>query len=251
MKLLRLLCLAGAITSTVNATTIVYDNNSESSAGADGVDFFGPLYDLFTSTAAQPIVGLQLILSDDGTHDSSGVVDVGLYANDASTPGALMAVVGSVSDGQLSDTPEIYNVNLTGYPLLCEDTSYWIGLSGTTTAEWYYDWDSDGVGVSGGFFSNQFGTFSNIDDPYQMSVTQGISEEGEVATGPEPSSRVLVFLGAVFLVLVRLPARERACSHSSPKSRLAAFQQHKPDAHGFAGVVGIAGTPSAIEPKHA
>jgi hypothetical protein len=52
MKLLHLLCLAGAFASGLNADTIVYDNIGESSAGADGVDFAGPLYNSFTSVTA-------------------------------------------------------------------------------------------------------------------------------------------------------------------------------------------------------
>jgi hypothetical protein len=214
MRLLQLLCLTGALASTVNANSIVYDNTSESSAGADAVDFFGPLYDSFTSASAEPIVDLQLVLGDGGGDDSSGAVDVSLYADDASTPGDLIGILGSISDSELSDIPEIYDVTLTDYPLLSEDTPYWIGLSGTTEAEWYYDNDSSGIGVAGEFFSNQFGTFSDIDDPYQMSVAQGVSEE--VSTAPEPSSRFLIFLGAVFLALLRLRAREVGAQPTQP-----------------------------------
>ena len=105
-----MLCLAGALASALNADSIIYDNISESSAGADGVDFVGPLYNSFTSDAAEQITGLQLILSGDDT--SLGAGDVGLYADNSTTPGELIAVLGSVEGIALSDTPAIYDITL-------------------------------------------------------------------------------------------------------------------------------------------
>ncbi len=203
MRFLQLLCLAGALTSSLAADSIiVYDNITESSAGADGVDFVGPLYNSFTSDAAEPITGLQLILNGDDT--SPGAVDVGLYADNSTTPGDLIAVLGSVEDSTLSDTPTIYDITLTLDPLLTDDTRYWIGVSGTTSAQWSYDFDGSGIGVAGEFFANQIGVFSNVNDPYQMSVTEGVS------TVPEPSSRLLVGIGAVFLALLAAARHLRA-----------------------------------------
>jgi hypothetical protein len=201
MRFLQLLCLTGALASVLTAdSTIVYDSTSEASAGSDGVDFVGPLYDSFTSAAAEQITGLRLILSGDDT--SSGQVDVGLYADNSTTPGALIAALGVVDDSTLSDVPSIFNITLNAYPLLT-DTRYWIGLSGTTTAEWYYDSDSSGVGVVDEYFANQIGVFSNASDPYQMSITEG------VAPAPEPSSGLLIALGAALLAFLA------AARHSS------------------------------------
>jgi hypothetical protein len=146
--------------------------------------------------------------------NDSGAVEVGLYADDASTPGDLIGILGSVSDSTLSGVPQVYDVTLTNYPLLSDDTPYWIGLSGTATVEWYYDSNSSGIGVSGESFSNQFGTMPDIDDPYQMSVTQGNS--GQAATVPEPSSHLLIFPGAFFLALFRLRAREVGAQPTQP-----------------------------------
>lgn len=190
-----MLCLAGALTSRLAADSIIaHDNITESSAGADGVDFVGPLYDSFISDAAGAITGLQLILS--GADTSSGVVEAGLYADNSTTPVDLIAVLGSVEDGALSDTPAICDITLTEFPPLTDDSLYWIGLSGTTTAQWYYDYDDSGFAVADDFFANQIGVFSNLNDPYQMSVTEGVS------TAPEPSSRLLIGTGAVFLALL-------------------------------------------------
>jgi hypothetical protein len=205
MRLLRLLCLAGALASTVNASSIVYDNTSESSAGADGVDFFGPLYDSFTSAAAGPIVDLQLVLSDDRGGDSSGAVDVSLYADDASTPGDLIGILGSVSDSKLSDVPEIYGVTLTDYPLLSEDPPYCIGLSGITEAESYNDNDSSGIGGRGGIF------LESIRNVFRHRRSRSnVGRARSVGRGVHSTRAVkpfLIFPGAVFLAPLRLRSR--------------------------------------------
>jgi hypothetical protein len=165
-----------------------------------------PLYNSFTAGAGEQITGLQLILSGDDT--SLGVIDVGLYADDSTTPGELMAVLGSVDDSALSNMPAVYDITLTAYPLLNDDTLYWVGLSGTTTGDWYYDYDASGIGVADEFFANQIGVFSNDDDPYQMSVTEGVS------VTPEPSSSILIAVGIGVLALFR----RRAASHSAHAS---------------------------------
>ena len=193
---LRLLCLAGALASALTADTIVYDNTGESSAGSDGVDFVGPLDNSFASDAAGTITALQLILNGDGTL-SSGVLDVGLFADNLTAPGELIADLGSIDDSMLSNTPAIFNITLTAFPPLTGDTLYWIGLFGTTTAEWAYDYDDSGIGVADEFFANQIGVFSNDNDPYQLSVTEG----GSVA--PEPSSTILIVVGIGVLTLLR------------------------------------------------
>jgi hypothetical protein len=201
MRFLQLLFLAGALASALNADTITYNNLSESSAGADGVDFVGPLYDSFTAAAAGQISDLQLILSGDGDSTASGAVQVDLFADNSATPGGLIAALGSVNDSALSNVPAIYNITLTAHPLLTGNTRYWIGLTGTTMAEWYYDYDSSGKGVADEYFSNQMGVFSSYYDPYQMSVTEGVS------AAPEPSSGLLIAIGVSLLALARLRHR--------------------------------------------
>jgi hypothetical protein len=204
MRFLQLFCLAGALASALTANSIiVYDSTSEASAGADGVGFLGPLYDSFTSAAAEQITGLRLILNGDNT--SSGAVDVGLYADDSTTPGALIAPLGVLNDSTLSDEPATFTIKLTAFPLL-SNTRYWIGLTGTTTAEWSYDSDSSGVGVADEYFANQIGLFSNADDPYQMQVTEGTSPV------PEPPSGLLIAIGAAILASLGTARRLRGNS---------------------------------------
>lgn len=203
MRFVPLVCLAGALASALPANTVVYNNLSESSAGADGVGFVGPLYDSFTSGAAGSITGLQLMMSGDDT--SPGTLDVGLFADNSTSPGQLIAALGSVSDSALSETPATYNISLTATPLLTSDTLYWIGLYGTTTGEWSYDYDDSGIGVANDYFANQLGVFSNVNDPYQMSVIEGSS------TVPEPASGLLIATGAaLFALLFRRAARKSA-----------------------------------------
>lgn len=201
MRFFQLLCLAGALACALNADTIIYTNMSESSAGADGVGFVGPLYNSFTSGAAGRISDLQLILSEDGGGSSSGAVQVDLFADNSTAPGELMAVLGRVNDDTLSNIPATYDVALTSYPALTDYTRYWIGLSGITAAEWYYDFDASGIGVAGEFFSNQMGVFSNDNDPYQMSVTEGTS------AAPEPSTSLLIAIGISLMALAQLRRR--------------------------------------------
>jgi hypothetical protein len=197
MKFLYLLCLAGAFASTLNADTIIYDNIGESNAGADGVDFAGPLHYSLTSVTAGQETDLQPILS--GVDTSSDAVDVGVYADNSTTSGELMAVFGDVDDSLLSDTPDVYDITLTAFPLLTDDTLYWFGLSGTTSVEWHYNYDMNGIGIAEKHFANQTEAYSNYYDPYQISVKGGVS------VTPEPSGTLLVTAGLGVLAL--LPRR--------------------------------------------
>jgi hypothetical protein len=200
MRFLQLLCLAGAVACTLSADTI-YSNMSEPSADADGIAFLGPLYNSFTSGAAGQLSDLQLILSADGDGSVSGSVQVDLFADNSTAPGELIAVIGTVKDDTLSSIPATYDVALSSYPALADNTRYWIGLSGTTAAEWYYDFDASGIGVADEFFANQMGVFSNDNDPYQMSVMAAAS------TAPEPSTSLLIAIGISLMALAQLRRR--------------------------------------------
>jgi hypothetical protein len=194
-------CVAGILSSTLNAQLLL-DNTSGVSSGADCVDYLscyglsGQLFDSFTSSAnTTEIIGLNLVLTGDGT--SSGAVQVGLYADSSTQPGAFIVSLGTLSDNALFGglSPTVYGVDLTasGYPNLAPNTRYWIGLSGTTAASWSWSLDSSGVGVANEFFSNPTGTFDNSNGPYQMSLI----------VGPEPSSFLLIAAGAGLLSLLR------------------------------------------------
>ena len=193
VRFLQLLCLAGALASALSAD-VVFSNISESSVGADGVDasFAGPLYDSFTSLgAAGQITNLQLVLNlcQNDNCPSSGTVEVGLYADDSTTPGAELSALGSISDSLLSGTPATYQIALTAFPVLTADTRYWIGLSGDTTAQWSYDGGDPQISE---YFDNQSGVWPDSAGPYQMQVTE---------TTPEPASIFLFLTGVGILAL--------------------------------------------------
>lgn len=207
MKYFCALCIVPMLASALSGSTItLYDNTGAATDGADCVDYTScgtspdseQLYDSFTSGGtSEQLVELNLILSGDST--SSGAVQVGLYSDDFTEPGALIANLGSVSDSALSNEAAEYDVSLAVDPILAANTRYWIGLSGTTTAEWAWSLDTSGPGVADEYYSNPDGTFPNSDGPYQMSV---MVTETETPT-PEPASIFLIAAGAGLLGLLR------------------------------------------------
>lgn len=201
MKYFCAVCIVPMLASALHGNAI-YDNTGAATDGADCVDFTtcgtGPdseqLYDSFTSGGTpEQLVELNLILSGDPT--SSGVVQAGLYSDNSTEPGALIADLGSLSDSVLSDQVAEYDVTLAVTPSLAANTRYWIGLSGTTTAEWAWSLDTSGPGVAGEFYENPSGTFPSSDGAYQMSVI--------VTETPEPASILLIAAGAGLLGLLR------------------------------------------------
>jgi hypothetical protein len=205
-----LLLLVAALAPVVRAD-LLYDNTAASSDGIDCVDSFvatngscaqfvsfsSGLYDSFTTPSlAERLIDLKLILNGDPA--SSGTVDVGLYSDSATTPGALLTNLGQVSDSALARTLAIYDVTLNARPLLAPLTRYWIGLTGTTTAGWSWSLDISGPGVSDEFFSNPSGTLPTYEGAYQMALT------GQPVAVPEPATALLI---GVFLALLGLAQR--------------------------------------------
>ena len=200
MKPLHLLCMTGVLASALNAG-VIFNNIDATSNGSDCINrmcggFIAPgnLYASFTTVDAGSLSDLQILLNADG---ASGTVQVGLYADSATTPGAMIASLGAVSDTGLSKRT-LAEVSLAVTPLLSADTRYWIGLSGTTSAEWYWSSDTRGVGVQGEYFADPNGTFHNLQGAYQMMISVG----GPAAV-PEPLSAFLVVAGLGFLALRR------------------------------------------------
>jgi hypothetical protein len=204
MKYFCAICIVSMLASALHGSTI-YDNTGAATDGADCVDYTTcgtspdseQLYDSFTSGGApEQLVELNLILSGDST--SSGAVQAGLYSDNSTEPGALIADLGSLSDRALSNEAAEYDVTLAVDPFLAANTRYWIGLSGTTTAEWAWSLDTSGLGVANEYYSNPTGTFPNSEGPYQMWVT--VTETSET---PEPASFLLFAAGTGLLGLLR------------------------------------------------
>lgn len=189
---------------------LAYDNLAQAVSGFDNVAtpsvnplYKGPLADSFTTSAlVTNFSQVTLALRSDSTHlVPTGSLTVTLRADSATAPGAIISVLGTLSDTALSSTVQNYTFNLdTSPPIrLQPNTRYWIqvqpGLGGDSGAQWAYGSDNSGVGVANEFFANSGGVFSNIDGPYLMQVN---------TTVPEPSSLILVGLGLAGLAAGRL-----------------------------------------------
>ena len=198
MRFLQLLCLAGAFACASSADNIVFDNTGQSSPlpQADPIMInqgISPIYDSFATGGAGQITSLHLALSlcvNGGnpcytTDFTSGSFQVGLYADNPGgtgnphMPGAEITQLATVSDSMLSATPAIYTIPLAALPSLSANTTYWIGVSGTTTdAQWSWTTGGGGTGVAVEFFDNPVGLNPNTCGlatadcgPYLMSVT--------------------------------------------------------------------------------
>jgi len=212
MKVLEIALLV-ASASTLQAD-ILYNNTTNASSGVDclsnsstntgcqtGPVSNGHFYDSFTSGAvAERLSDLKLVIDADPT--SSGILDIGLYSDSSTSPGALVTTLGTVADSSLTTSLTIHDVALTANPLLQPDTRYWIGLSGVTTAGWSWTSSTSGTGVSGEFFANGGGVLSNSHGPYQMEVQAQ-------TTVPEPSG-VLLLSTALVAVATLLRRRLRS-----------------------------------------
>lgn len=81
---------------------------------------------------------------------SAGSITIGLYADSATSPGALLAVIGTRDDNQLTTSPVDYDIPLLTPFALAAGTRYWIGMSTSnhSLAGWGYTGDVSGIGVA-------------------------------------------------------------------------------------------------------
>ena len=132
---------------------------------------------------------------------------VGLYADNATSPGALISSLGTVADSSLSTSPSLVNVLLTANPTLTTSTRYWIGLSVITTnpidTSWSFESPDSGTGVAGEYYDTT-GLLANstFDTALMMQVT-----EGSLTATPEPSSMAL-FAGTLSVLAMVLRRRD-------------------------------------------
>jgi len=202
---------AGAAYATTSTDTL-YDNLNESTQGADPYsDFvFGPLAASFSTGSTAVTLGtVSVLLQQDHADPPGDYATVSLLADDNTAPGALIATLGTVDDGQLNSPPTAYS--FSGGEQLAADTRYWIEISGTDTSVggWNFEGDSSGVGVAGEYFSNFNGVSANSNGAYQMDVT---AEAATISAAPEPSTWLLMMagIGAAGLWLRRAKASSGA-----------------------------------------
>ena len=125
--------------------------------------------------------------------DPSGSVTVQLVSDNNTSPGAVLATLGTLDDTDATFSLTPYDFPVSPGIALAANTRYWIELSTSNSSSilWGWSFDLSGPGVAGEFyFADGFGVIPN-DSPYQMLV---------IATAvPEPSSLALGGLGAVGL----------------------------------------------------
>jgi hypothetical protein len=168
-------------TGLVAHANTLYNNLGAGSADTDPVATFGPLADSFsTGVSAFTFNDLQLVL-EASDPASGGSLTVSLLSDNASTPGSLVSILGTIDDSQLGTSLGVIDLSV-GSIDLSANTRYWIELSSTdTTAEWSFSSDISGTGVGGEFFSNIAGVSGNSGDPYQMQVNGVLPEPMSIA----------------------------------------------------------------------
>jgi hypothetical protein len=197
-KLSTMVCTVIAAALSVRGGAIVYNNIGATGTGTDPISSFGPLYDSFsTGLNFGPISLLDLFVGATVPTDGDTIL-VALYADSSTSPGSLLASLGTISDSGLTTTPAAITVSLTSNPVLASGTRYWIGLSSVGSGIWQWSADTSGTGVSGEFFANHAGVFpNNTDNPYQMEVQLGSSV-------PEPSMFAPMVAGLSILLAFAL-----------------------------------------------
>jgi hypothetical protein len=191
----------------------IYNNLSPAGPGGSS-PFFGPLADSFStgdSTSNLTDVKVELFRVNAGT----GSTTVSLVSDANTSPGTVLATLGSVSDSSAPNNSTVYDFSLVSPFGLAANTRYWIELTPTPSTQLIWDELSgtSGIGVAGEYsFFNSYGTVPNSAPygPFQMEVITS-------TTVPEPSSLALFFVAC----LAGLPYHIRTRGRLLPEDRLA------------------------------
>jgi cytochrome c peroxidase len=105
---------------------------------------------------------------------SGASITIGLYADSATSPGALLTVIATRNDSQLTSSPVDYDFPLLTPFALAAGTRYWIGMSSSnhTLAGWGFTGDVSGIGVGSEYGAdNTFGVVPNpIFEAFRMRI---------------------------------------------------------------------------------
>ncbi|HWF00489.1 MAG TPA: choice-of-anchor R domain-containing protein [Caulobacteraceae bacterium] len=177
-----------ALAATAHAV-VLYDNLDGNPGGSDSVSDFGPLADSFsTGSFSGDLSSVSVLVG--GSSTSSGTITVSLLSDDATSPGAVLTTLGTISPGDLTADGSVFTFS-NATPLTASNR-YWIELtSSNTSASWFWADSDNGTGVAGEFFSNANGVFPAADGPYEMQVIGADA----VGTVPEPAAWSLMILG--------------------------------------------------------
>jgi len=200
-----LLSLAGfavSLGSIAHGGTIYDSLTGATTISSDPVTSFGPLADSFSTIGATTLVDVKFLLTGDPT--AGGTTIVYLLSDASTSPGSVIAQLGSINDSSLTSSFTVQDVSGFAPVALNAGTRYWIELSSTnSSAFWAYTYDIMGPGVAGEFFANSAAVFPNYDGPYQMQVNTG------AVPIPEPTAFALAMIGIGTLVALRRPAFRR------------------------------------------
>ncbi len=216
----------GMLASAPARATVLYDNLDHPTTFADSVRATnpnngqaddGPLADSF-STGADPFTLTDVKIraqEQSRTPTVGGLVTVSLLSDSGTSPGSVLAVLGTFGDSDLSrsvstiiDLPQIAGIALD------PDTRYWIelttdnnsragwngvgnGLDSTTSAygtgpgQWGIGGEGEyffvgGAEAEGGYPTDVFPNGPGISVPYEMAVSGSV---------PEPSTWAMMLLG--------------------------------------------------------
>jgi hypothetical protein len=168
---------------------------------------YGPLFNSFSTPTYAPWTGATYSLTEvvvdlDAINPSDGATTVvGLYANNAGSPGALIATVGTLADsGMVSSFTDYALYPAPGITLLF-DTTYWIGISSASSADSVLWALTDYNDFSFGLFNQHYKDAVYGVKPgfplFEMQVDEDI-------TTPEPAGySILVFAIAAFATAKR------------------------------------------------
>jgi hypothetical protein len=126
---------------------------------------------------------------------ATGTLTVALYADNSSSPGALLTTIGTLDNPALGPVPADHDFPLsTPYPLAA-NTRYWIGLSATPSSDaaWVVSSDTAGTGITTEFWDADGMVHSNADPPFQMQVVGAVITAPPAA--PAPASLLLALVG--------------------------------------------------------
>ena len=200
LRVLILLALGAAL---VSGGTILFDSTGGTLDGSSGSHL--PTYASFSTGAATgDLTGLEMELSSSSPSDGYSLA-VGLYADNATSPGTLITSLGTVADSSLATSPALVTISLTANPSLSANTRYWIGLSvitvNPTFTSWYFEDPDSGTGVAGEYYDTTvLLPNSQNSTALMMQVT-----ESSLTSAPEPGSMALLggALGGLALALRR------------------------------------------------
>jgi hypothetical protein len=136
--------------------------------------------------------------------NDGGMLNVGVYADSSTSPGALLDSLGTIEDSSLTTSPAEYAIPVTPFPLATG--RYWIVISSSdsSSAAWSMTDIVTGAGVSSEYFGDPFdGYVLNSNTGYPAPFNQVAFEMQVDGIAPEPSTILFGAIGLAMLAAYR------------------------------------------------